>query len=411
MKSSQYVFISVIGILCVVAFVPNLVFALPINEAVESIADRLVNDQFKGGINPGTWPAEADFTGSIVAGMVDAYELTSENAYKDSAELGGNYILWSAWGTFFYGDEAYALTRLSEISDDPDDNLWRDAVSDFYWFVQTDPGGTEEYIDRFTVGIFTGTEPSNAVFYIAYNVVAAYYVDTYDKEIWRQALIDWLSLVDDDSSEYPVMALGVATWALAKTGPLDETLIDPSGEGAPYWDTKKLEDLPILLSTHQVPDGQPGEGSFYWKFQHNEGDPNNYTEDAIYATLGLVAASQVIPDPNLNLDPDITAAREALLNGIGSEGKVYERLSQEGALYYAYSGEMLQVLRALHILGDTNLDGQVNLTDLETLVLNWQASDCSQSSWCEGADIDQNGEVNADDLQILMDNWLKGQTD
>jgi len=63
MKSSQYVFISVIGILCVVAFVPNLVFALPINEAVESIADRLVNDQFKGGINPGTWPAEADFTG------------------------------------------------------------------------------------------------------------------------------------------------------------------------------------------------------------------------------------------------------------------------------------------------------------------------------------------------------------
>lgn len=119
----------------------------------------------------------------------------------------------------------------------------------------------------------------------------------------------------------------------------------------------------------------------------------------------------MIPDPNLNLDPDITAAREALLNGIGSEGKVYERLSQEGALYYAYSGEMLQVLRALHILGDTNLDGQVNLTDLETLVLNWQASDCSQSSWCEGADIDQNGEVNADDLQILMDNWLKGQTD
>ena len=355
MKSPQYVFISII-ILCVVAFVPNLVFALPINEAVESIADRLVNDQFKGGINPGTWPAEADFTGSIVAGMVDAYELTSENAYKDSAELGGNYILWSAWQVFFYGDEAYALTRLSEISDDPNDNLWRDALSDFYYFVKTDipdGTGTQDYIDHFLdpfVGV--GTDPSNAVFYIANNVVAAYYVDADDKEIWRQALIDRLSLVDDGSSEYPVLALGVATWALAKTGPLDETLIDSSGEGAPYWDSKKLEDLPVLLSSNQVPNGLPGEGSFYWQFQHNEGDPNNYTEDTVFATLGLAAASQVISDPNVNLEPDINAAREALLKGVSPEGKVYEKLSQEGALYYAFSGEMLQALKALNVQGE-----------------------------------------------------------
>ena len=406
MKKLKFVSGVVVSILCIMAFTANAVSALTINEAVESISERLVNDQIIEGNKTGTWLAEADFTGSIVAGLVDAYELTSESSYKDSAELGGNYILWSAWETFFYGDEAYALTRLSEISDDPNDNPWREALNDFYWFVKTDPGGTQDYIDR-----FVGTEPSNAVFYIAHNVVAAYYVDAEDKEIWRQELIDWLSLVDDDTSEYPVMALGVATWALAKTGPLDETLIDSSGEGAAYWENKKLEDLPFLILANQVPDGQPGEGSFYWKFQHSEGDPNNYTEDAVFATLGLVAASQVIPDPNINLDPDITAAREALLNGISSEGEVYENLSQEGALYYTYSGEMLQVLRALHILGDANLDGQVDLTDLEMLVLNWQASDCSQSCWCEGADINRDGEVNTDDLQILMDNWLKGKTD
>ena len=404
MKNLQYVLITFISIICIISLSPDIIFALPIQEAVESIADRLVNDQVKEGISPGIWPEEADFTGSIVAGMADAYELTSENAYKDSAELGGNFILWSAFGAFFHGDEAYALTRLSDISDDPNDNPWRAALDDFFWFVKTDPGGTQEYIDR-----FAGAEPSTAVFYTAYNVVAAYYVDAEDKEIWRQGLIDWLSLVDDDTSEYPVLALGIATWALTKTGPLDETLIDPSGEGAPYWDARKLEDLPVLLSNHQVPEGQPGEGSFYWKFRHNEGDPNNYTEDTIFATLGLAAVSQVAPDPNL--EPVIYAAREALLNGISSEGKVYERLSQEGEFYYSYSGEMLQALRALHIFGDTNLDGQVNLTDLETLALNWNASDCCQSSWCDGADIDRNGEVNIDDLQILMDNWLKGKSE
>jgi len=356
MKKLKFVSSIVISVFCIMAFIPNAVYALTVDEAVVSISDRLVSDQVLVG-KVGTWPAEDAFTGSIVAGMADAYELTSELAYKNSAELGGIYILSSAWSVFFYGDATYALTRLSEISDDPNDNLWRDAVSDFYDFVKTDmPNGTgtQDYIDHFLnpfVGV--GTDTSNAVFYIAYNVVAAYYVDAADKEIWRQALIDHLSLVDDDSSDFPVLALGVATWALAKTGPLDETLIDPSGGGAPYWDSKKLEDLPILLLDNQVPEGQPGEGSFYWQFQHDEGDPNNYTEDTIFATLGLAAASQVISDPNLNLDPDINAASEALLKGVSPEGKVYESLSQEGALYYVFSGEMLQALKALNVQGKT----------------------------------------------------------
>ena len=355
MKKLKFVSSIVISVFCITAFIPNVVFALTVNEAVESISDRLASDQVLVGEKKiGSWPAEGAFTGSIVAGMADAYELTSEKAYKNSAELGGIYILSNAWSVFFYGDEAYALTRLSEISDDPNNNFWRDAVSDFFDFVKTDPGGTEDYIDRFLnpfVGV--GIDPSTAVFYIANNVVAAYYVDADDKEIWRQALIDHLSLVDDGSSEYPVLALGVATWALAKTGPLDETLIDSSGEGAPYWDSKKLEDLPVLLSSNQVPNGLPGEGSFYWQFQHNEGDPNNYTEDTVFATLGLAAASQVISDPNVNLDPDINAASEALLKGVSPEGKVYESLSQEGALYYVFSGEMLQALKALNVQGET----------------------------------------------------------
>jgi len=193
-------------------------------------------------------------------------------------------------------------------------------------------------------GRFVGTEPSTVVFYVAHQVVAAYYVDAGDKRIWRQGLIGWLSRVDD-SSQFPVMALGVATWALAQTGPLDDSLITPSGEGAPYWIGKTLKDLPDLLLSHQVAEGQPGAGSFYWQFQHGEGDLNNCTEDAIFATLGLVAASKANPAPNL--DSAILAARDALLGGVTSHGMVWERLSQEGKICYAYASEMLQVTKSI----------------------------------------------------------------
>ncbi|MBN2589579.1 MAG: hypothetical protein JXA96_06945 [Sedimentisphaerales bacterium] len=302
--------------------------AMPIRESVENIADRLVSEQSKDIVNMGIWPNEGDFTGSIVAGMVDAYELTCDPTYKESAELGGNYILWSSFGSFFYGDEAYALTRLSDISDDPNNNSWRDALIDFFYFVETEPGGTQVYIDS-----FIGSEPSAAVFYMACNVVAAYYVDANDKEIWRQGLIDWLSIIDDNTSWYPVVALGATTWALAKTTPLNETfidpnaqevlfwdkMIDPNGFGVPYWKDKKLMDLPNLLLSHQVPDGEPYAGSFYWRFEYNADDPNSYahdltdpngfTEDTIFPVMGLAAAAEAARvEPNyadLNLiDPN-----------------------------------------------------------------------------------------------------------
>ena len=40
-------------------------------------------------VDAGTWPSEEHFTGSIVAGLVNAYRVTDKTAYRTAAELGG----------------------------------------------------------------------------------------------------------------------------------------------------------------------------------------------------------------------------------------------------------------------------------------------------------------------------------
>ena len=382
--------------------IPADVVASSIGEAIETVADGLDVQQIKSGADAGTWPTEADFTGSIVAGMVSAYKSTCKAAYKDSAKLGGDYILWASAGNF-YGDEAFALTRLSEIASDPCSNIWRTAVGDFYDDVKNGVGGTAGYI-----ALFTGIEPSTAVFYMAHHTVAAFYVGAEDKEIWRQGLIDWLAQVDDGSSDYPVMALGIATWALAQTGPLDATLVDSSATGKPYWNSVTLADLPDILASHQI----PGEGAFYWRFDHGNGGSgelvSGYTEDAIFGTLGLIAVSRAIPA--LDAEAAILAGREVLLDAIGCEGTVWERLSREGSVYQVYAGEMLTVLGELIVPGDLNLDGGVDFVDFAVFADNWHSSGCGPCSWCDRADINHDGEVDFRDAEIIANNWLKGKS-
>ena len=350
--------------------------ASSIGEAVEAVADRLDSDQVRAGVGLGIWPMEADFTGSIVAGMVSAYELTCGNvAYKDSAELAGDYILWSGAGNL-YGDEAFALTRLSEIASDSGSNAWRTAVAVFYDDIKNGFDGTAGYISS-----FTGIEPSTAVFYLAHHTVAAFYVDAADKQVWREGLIYWLSQVDDDTSDYPVMALGAATWALAQTGSLDATLVDPTATAESYWNSVTLADLPDILAGHQVPDA----GAFYWRFDHGDGGfgvaVSGYTEDAIFGVLGLVAAS------NANLVLDVSAAilagRQALLDAIDSEGKVWERLSQEGAVLYTYSGEMLTVLGELLTTWNlrTSPSGDAGEAVADRLDAEQMKSGANEGSW------------------------------
>ena len=338
MRNKRFV-ICVLSAFLIITFAPNAIFALSLSETFETVADRLVDTQ----TSDGEWLKEDGYTGSIVAGLIQAYEVTEKAEYKAAAELGASFIIISAGGNF-YGDEAYALARLSEITGDP---CYADDVLNFY-----DSMDTHAYLRG-----FDETDPSNEVFYVAHHAMAAHMVGAADAEIWRQGLIQYLSQIDDGLAYYPVMSLGVATWALAQTGPMDDTLIDPFGfVGEPYWTDVKLSDLPQLLLSHQADSGGYA-GSFYVRFDHDspgEGyEASGYTEDTIYSVLGLIAADGLITvdETELDFDAEIQSAREALAIAVSENGFVMEHISQDywsgGHAYYAFGGELLQTMQVI----------------------------------------------------------------
>jgi hypothetical protein len=182
------------------------------------------------------------------------------------------------------------------------------------------------------------------VFYLSEHAAAAYYVNAADKAIWRQGLINFLATVENSTANYPVMSLGVATWALAQTGAMDGTYVNLSAPPSSYWFGKKLVDLPGLLAGHQVTSGDNA-GSFFWRFDHTApggGDPSGFTEDTAFGTLGLIAADN--GNPALGYDDEILTARTVLAGGVGGDGKVYEHIWSGGANYHVYAGETLQAL-------------------------------------------------------------------
>jgi len=364
-----------------------------ISQAITLAGDRLVTEQ--GG--NGSWPGETGYTGSIVAGLANAYA-TGIASYKTAADTGGLYLLDSAAGNY-YGDEAYALTRLSDISADADDNAWRTSVRDFYDVsVPSSPGGTPGYINQ-----FTGTEPSTAVFYIANHVLAAYYVNANDKAIWRDGLIDFLAAVEDNTASCPVMSFGMATWALAQTGPMDSTPVDIAATG--YWHNVTLADLPGLLLGHQVASGDNAD-SFYWRFDHTNGgagfEVSGYTEDTTFGTLGLIAADDA--NPSLNYDANILAAREVLAEGVDGDGKVYEHIWLGSSVYNTYAGELLQALEPLP--GDANLDGKVTIADFLTLQNNFNQHPAEQLGIWDRGRKQRTNDPRAGKRRTIVSGWF-----
>lgn len=326
------------GLLCVLVL-PVGAVALEMPTAMRAVADRLERDQYKEGVGAGAWDEATGFAAPMVAGMLDAHLYTRDPTYRACAELGGEFVVTNAAGAYM-GDEIYALARLSETEDD----RWAILVKGFYDDVVDYPGGIRGYAN-----LYWTIDPSAAVFYLAHLAVAADDMKVQQLDHWREVLIDALARVNDEEASYPVMALGVATWALARTGGLDDTVI--SDEAGSYWEGVRLRELPALLGGHQVPEGKGHAGSFYWRMDHAvsaQGLASGYTEDTIYGTLGLLAATR-LPE-NLRLvdeEARIRAAAAIMLNSVNADGIVYEHLLQMGEVHYAFAGEMLQVFREI----------------------------------------------------------------
>lgn len=351
-----------VAVLLLVMAIKGACGELPMDEAVVAMADRLQRDQVSDGPEQGLWPDEADFMGPMTAGMACAYDWTRDASYWSTARFAAYYLLHQAdlQGSLL-GDEAYAMVRMSEVrrlAESPSAaDRYYGVLAGFYDSLRnpTYEGSTKQYLRHFDT-----VEPSTNVFYFAHHVLATYYIDDPDKEVWRDALINWLSRVDDESL-FPVVALGAATWALAEIDALDDTPIT-SYASSPCWEGIVAYDLPGLLLRHQVPEGEPYPGSFYWRFDHTTGGADGlgagFTEDTVYGTLGLTAAASretgVEPDV---MEQAIMAAQKAILEGVDADGKVYEHLSQSGEARHVFAGEVLEALWKVK----QYLDSQANL--------------------------------------------------
>ncbi len=310
--------------------------ALPVGDAITAVADRLVNTQITADPDPskvGTWAGEENFTGSIVAGLVNAYQITGNSSYLSAAELGGQHIV-DVHSSNLYGDEAYALSLLGEITGDP---TYSAPVQNFY-------NGLDTY--GYIRG-FKGTDASNAAFYVAEHTVAADKVGAADAGVWRQALVQFLARVDDDTAFYPVQSMGIATWALAKTGDMDSQRVDPFGlVGEDVWQDVVLSDLPTMLAAHQNAGSGSTEDMFFHRFDHTAAGPgykdSGYVEDQAFGLLGLIAANETIP--GFNVDGNIRAGRIAMAAGVGSDGIVYEHMIDGGIHTAVFAGEWLQAI-------------------------------------------------------------------
>jgi len=212
----------------------------------------------------------------------------------------------------------------------------------------------------------------------------------------------------------PVTALGVATWALAQTGPLNNSLVKMSGHGSAYWDGVVLEDLPVILQMHRCTDPVLYTGNFYWRFDHQFGV--GYTEDNVYGILGLSFAQRLFPN-QYDYDADIDQARVAMESAVDmsvdpwTKGYVYAHVDKAllpvARPYYA--GQMLMALAAAAYPGDMDLDDDVDPADLIRFAKDWLQDTSASCTFAYKTDLNRDGFVNLVDFAILSDHWLNAR--
>ena len=154
--------------------------------------------------------------------------------------------------------------------------------------------------------------------------------------------------------------------------------------------------------------GEPHAGSFYDRFDHGSAGAratkSGFTEDLLFALLGLVAASRA--DVDADVSHAVAVARRTLLGRLKAlypAGMARQHLWLPSETRYAFAGEALQTLRQLVMPGDVSLDDQVDLDDFTVLASSWGVP--RSVCLCEG-DLNDDDRVDTADLLILADNWL-----
>ncbi len=363
---------------------------LPLPGPIETAADRLASAQLANG----TW-GESGFVGETASGLARAYALIGKAAYKTAAELAGDAILWDAeydpaTGMFeysLYASEAYALTRLSEIADDPAGNKWRTAASDYLQDIRNHVPDTQYFITTL-VANYGESYIGTAVYDIARFTVTAGYVADPDLPVWRTNLIDLLAGITSDA-DCPTTALASAVWALAATDGLDTTILSGSGDLA----GAALSQLPEILAGLQAPDG-----SFYWDLEKN--DPG-YVEPTVMAKLALETAG--------GYTAQIVSANQVLLNNIETDGSVYFKLGDptSNAAFY-FGAEVLEVVTEgsgavdpLFLRGDVNADGLINIAD-PIFLIKYLFNNGATPTCMDAADANDDGRIDIADMITII---------
>lgn len=304
----------------VVGLILAMVASTGLADALTRAADDLVDDQAGG-----NW-GEAGLVGESTIGLVHAYELTGNTAYRTAAESAGQYSLDDARynsGTHTYDPayglypvETYSMARLSAM--DPSNTTWSTALT-----AQLDSVNAQDFVDGY---LASAEDHSPLVYNLARIAVAADYAGHADKDIYRNGVKSLLATVDDATCYAPVMALGAAVWSLASTG-------DISTDATEVWSGVQVKDLPQELA-----DLQAGDGSFFALF--NSSSPDE-TETTAMATLGLMTADATL------YAAEIADAVGVLESGVGDDGEVYSVIAydQPGyGPYYYLAGETLEVI-------------------------------------------------------------------
>ena len=141
------------------------------------------------------------------------------------------------------------------------------------------------------------------------------------------------------------------------------------------------------------------------------GDDSNLPIGPVDFTDIRLSSRSFIPPCDFNFDGECELTDiDALLRAVGTNDQQFNILQSPlpidlGDVERWLEMTGLALVGESYVGGDTDLDGDVDATDLNRVALNWQIDDAI--SWAQG-DFNADHQVDAADLNILGIHWLRG---